>query len=74
LLFIGPGSATDRQLDGAFLVSPEDRANPLHKDEVTGKTLSEEVRDQFGITSFLSAHVVMVNVKSLNHATSLGFL
>ena len=63
LLFIGPGQADDRGLDGALLLRKEECTDPSFVDEAHGTTVSGYVFQRFGIRYINTCHVLMVHAK-----------
>ena len=65
VLFVGPGKFCDRQLDGALLVGDADKLNENHVDPYYGVTITQYVRDTFGLQHFNDVHVLMANTARL---------
>ena len=63
VLFIGPGEYDDRGLDGALLVEQADIDNALHVNLTHGVTLTEYVRNKFGLVSMTQVAVLMCRAK-----------
>lgn len=63
VLFIGPGYYDDRGMDGALLVEQADLDDAAHVDEAHGLTLTDYVRQRFGLEHVVNAAVVMVRAK-----------
>ena len=63
VLFIGPGAYDDRGMDGALLVEQADIDDAAHVDEEHGQSLTDYVRERFGLSHVVDAAVVMVRAK-----------